>query len=293
MDNKYRNKVLIIIGVIIGIISILAIILSFFVKKDKTPDDKPPIDEPTLILKKDIERLNDEDTFFTIQNILNEYYELVTSNSSKLNNIVDPDYLKNNTLSSLNPNNFKVVNFTPEKIYYNPGSSITYYFITGSVEDLDMLLDESTFYKNINNLLIVDERTNKYVIRPISNNINIEDYAKNYNILEKEITSDYTFNKTTIKEENKLTLYLNNYKSLLISDPEKAYSILTDAAKGKYDDYNDFYSNIESIYERLSTKIFGISKKENGKQNIYNIIDDNQNNIIIYENNIMDYKIYF
>ena len=54
-----------------------------------------------------------------------------------------------------------------------------------------------------------------------------------------------------------------------------------------------FFSNKKNdIYNNLTPIIFSFTYKVVDGNNVYRIIDNNQNNIIITENNIMDYKIF-
>ncbi len=296
--DKNQKKVLTIIFIIILIISILAIILGLIIKKDdKKPNNyTPPLKENYIA--KNIEILNDSDKFFEIQKILNDYYtHIANKNTAELLKILDSKWLGENNINSGNlfkfiNSNYEIVSYTPKTIYYNPKSSVTYYFVNGYLYDTDLLNSKHDYYEDIKYLLIVDA-SNHYVIRPISSNQDIETYAKNYNLEDYQIDNNYIFSANKISDENKLSIYLNEFFSLLITKPEKAYLLLDEQTQNRYDGVDDFKNQIVDIYTKYTSKIFGFTSKKEDSEIIYYIKDDNQNDIEIYETSVMNFKIHY
>lgn len=295
--DKHKKKILILIGVVLAFISLIAIVFGIIFKDE---EKNKPIKNPNgdrKVISKEIEELRDETTFFTLQNTINNYYRLLTNeNTSELLNILDSDFKKIKNVTSNNiydviNSDYETVTYVAKTIYYNPNSSITYYFINGYLTNLTMMEDDYDYYKSVNYLIVVDESSNYYNIIPLENDVDIENYAKNYNIREKEITSKTLMSSYSMSEKNKLSVYITEFLDLMIYDNERAYNMLDDSTKNKYSSYEDFKNQLMEIYDKLSTVIFGFSVKEVNGEKVYSIIDDKQNKITIYEKNTMNYKI--
>ena len=297
--NKEKKRILIIIGIIIAIIALLAYLLSVMVEKEEVSNDpdKPTLpEEPSLELNKEIAKLDDDSIFFTIQNIINDYYNLIfTGDTSALLQVLDPKYIQEYHITSDNiysiiRNDYNMPSYVVSDIYYNPDSSFTYYFINGYLMDIPLVGTDYDFYDSISYLIIVDESTKQYVLRPIST-MNIEEYANNYDIEVKKFTSDNSFKITTISEDSKLTTYLSEFVNLLVYFPDEAYQLLSDEKQKEYTNYDHFVSQVVEIYDKLSTRVFSYGSKKSDGIKIYEVIDDNQNKIIIYEYGINDFRI--
>jgi len=298
--DKNKKKVLIIIGIILAIISLLAIILGFILKdKDDTQNPNPNLNpnpgNVTPIIKKEIKHLDDDKIFFSLQNLMNDYYSLYSLQDSKLYDLLESDYKKN--LSLTRNNLFQLLeeiegntSFTPYEIYYNPGSTITYYFIKGYLLNIP-LVGDATYKKDLSFLVIVSS-TNNYVIKPLEANLDLENYAKNYDIKDMEINNNSNFKLSSISTENKLVLYLNSFKNLLVYDNTKAYEMLSESLKEEYT-ASTFASEVSSIYNAISAKIFSYATKTINGKKVFNIIDSKQNSITIYEDSIMNFTIDF
>jgi len=295
--EEHKKKVIILISVILVFIALIAILLGIIFKDEKVDN---PISTPNNnqedIISKDIVRLNESEDFFGIQKAINNYYLLLTNKkTNELMQALDADYKKEKNINTNNLYNviksdYENISFIAKEIYYNPNSSITYYFVNGYLIDMKML-EEDFYYEGSINYLIIKNKNNNYVIKPLDNNTNIESIAKSYVINNKDIDNNYRLSFDTISEESKLTSYITEFMSLLMYDNKRAYQLLDDNTKNKYLGYDDFNSKLVEIYNTLSSKIFSYSSSNKNGKTIYNIIDDKQNNITIYENNIMDYKI--
>lgn len=294
--EKHKKKILILIGVILVLIALIAVLLGL-IFKDEKPDEpiKTPTDKVEEI-SKEIEILNDSGEFLGIQLAINNFYELLKNKEIKeLLEVLDIDYINEKNITSNNlytyfNDDYENVFFIAKEIYYNPNSPVTFYFINGYLMGVDMF-GESDYYESSVNYLIVKNKNNDYVIRPLDNNLNISDIARNYKLRNKEIDSNHVLTTSDISEENKLTIYINEFMSLLVYDNKRAYELLDDETKKKYVSYEDFLNKSIEIYNSLSSKIFAYSKQEINGKIVYRIKDDKQNNIMIYETSIMNYKI--
>ena len=299
MENKAQKKVLIIVGILLVIIAVLAYTLSMFIPSNDEPNTPSIPEEPTVPedeFNTEIVLLEDEALFFGVQQVINDYYSyLIEENTQELLDVLDPLYIDenqimaNNIYSILNID-FDSASYVAKEVYYNPDSSVTYYFVSGDLTTNSFIGDEYEFQENISFLIIVDEGSNYYVLRPIDVD-NLLDYVENYDLVERDINQGGRFSAVDISLENKLSTYLGMFINYLIYNSEEAYSLLTANTRGEYASYDDFASQVLNIYEMLSTRIFSYSSREDDGVMIYEIIDDNQNNITIYEEGINDFQI--
>ena len=299
MENKAQRKVLMIIAILILIISILAYVLSLFVGDDN-PDDPldPGSDNPSEVVRDEIVLLEDESVFFSVQNVINQYYNYIfEENTSELFLLLDPEYLDeygitSNNIYSVIGNDYGITSYMANNIYYNPDSSVTYYFVTGYLTSNSIMGDEYRYTDSVSFLVIVDEATSYYVLRPIETS-DLCNYAENYHIVDRNIEEGNRFQVSTYSLENKLTTYLSEFINFLINNPEEAYQLLDDDTKLSYQSYQDFESHIVDIYNMLSSRIFSYSSREEDGVVVYDIIDNKQNEITIYEYSLMNYQISF
>ena len=299
MENKAQRKVLMIIAILILIIAILAYILSLFVSDDHIDEPTDPgIDNPSEVVRDEIALLEDESVFFSVQNVINQYYNYIfEENTSELFLLLDPEYLDeygitSNNIYSVIGNDYGITSYMANNIYYNPDSSVTYYFVTGYLTSNSIMGDEYQYVDDVSFLIIVDEATHRYVLRPIEVS-DLRNYAENYHIVDRNIEEGNRFQVSTYSLESKLTTYLSEFINLLINNPEEAYQLLDDNKKKEYQSYQDFESHIVDIYNMLSSRIFSYSSREEDGVTLYDIIDNKQNEITIYEYSLMNYQISF
>lgn len=297
--EEHKKKILTLVGVILIFIALIVVILSIIFKDEKINEPNKPSSNPNKVIAKEIEELKDENLFFSVQNAINNYYSMLSNkNTDYIVSILDNDYKREKNITSNNIYNvlksdYETVNYIAKSIYYNPNSSITYYFINGYLSNLSMMEDDYQYYPNINFLIIVNENNNYYNIMPLDDNIDIENFAKNYDIKNRQITGNTLLSSYTMSEKNKLSVYITEFIDLMVYDNKRAYDMLDEETKNKYNGIDDFKNQLMDIYNYLSTLIFSFSSKEVNGEKVYSIIDDNQNKITIYEKNIMNYKIGF
>lgn len=295
MKKNKKIVVIVIIFIILLCISFFAIYLSM--KEDKSNIENPPVKEEQEEVKninKEIMVLQDERMLFTLENIVNNYYDEILGSNKEVYNILEEKYkLENN----INENNvldkigldLNSATFVLENVYYNNDPTIIYYFINGYLYTQEHEEAEVIYNPNVNYLIIV--KNNQYVIRPLESNIVLENIANSYNIQDVSINSSSRLSYSKLDETNKLSYYINQFINLLYLDNQKAYSMLTDETKLKYLNYEDFYNQRESIYNSFSARIFAFAVKEEENYKIYSIHDMNQKSIKVIEYKPKDFKI--
>ena len=302
MKNKAQRKVLIIIGIILIIIAILAYVLSLFIDNENnetgnngtnnTPPTTSNVDEVTT----DFTLLENESVFFGLSDIINHYFDsIMVRDTEELMTMLDEEYIDEFNITTSNlynyiNHNYANAAYTPKEIYYNPNSDVTYYFIDGYV--MNYTVSATSFTSHVKFLVIVDESTNRYVLRPIEAD-NLEDYIDSYNIKVRELTTGNALATRTISEEEKITTYLSEFMNFLISEPNEAYELLTDSKKREFGSATNFVSQVPDIYEALSSTVFSYAMSEEEDRTVYSVKDNNQNSITIYEYGIMNYQISF
>lgn len=254
MKNTKRTIIILLI-IIFTIISLLAIYLSS--KVEDNPNSGGSINNN--INEKSFKKVDTYNEFFSIQNTLNNSNEINTS-------------------------------YAIHELYLNSIGNTKYYFIKCSRFISNGGTEKTNYDKNIYYLLLANN--NKYDLIELNDTIDdLESYAKNYEVIDKKVNSSRSIQKGYANEENIITYYIEYFKNMLIIDTENAYEMLSDETKLNYTSYTNFYNQAINIYNKLSSKVFAYSKKEIDGDNVYYLEDDNRNKIVIYENEIMNFKI--
>ncbi len=305
-----QKMLLIIIIVILVITSIVAVVLSLNNNNDNTDNGGGNYEEPTpeypQTISTEIELLTKEDVFFGVQEAINTYFTYLISddNLHVFHLLLDEFRESNNLTTSDAATKLKRFHYTPtyvaEKIYYNPRSSVTYYFVSGYV--LDTPVEEGTieYYPHINFLVVVDDN-NKYILEPLEDNLDMETFAKNYNIGEMTANNEEVFKPKSLSVKNKVTYYVSLFQDLLYLDSTKAFNMLYGQAKEFFTDYmrddgydeplflqyrDTIYIGLAKTYNNLKT-----ATEDDGK--VYSEYTDDGNIISVKENSVMDFKIDF
>ena len=298
MENKAQKKVLIIVGIILIVIALAAYALSLFIKDDSSdnPSVNPEPNNPVDTFQEKIARLEDESLFFGVQKVINDYYNSIFEEDTKtLLSILDPVYIEDNQIIGSNiyriiGSDYGITNYIAKEVYYNPNSSVTYYFVSGDLTSNSIMGDEYQFLEDVSFLIIVDESNRNYILKPIDTS-DLSSYAEDYHLVEREVESGAIFTEVQITEENKLSNYLAIFINFLIDNPEEAYHLLDDDTKNYYSNYSDFFTQVVDLYQSLSSKIFSYSSEEEDNRVVYEVVDDKQNKITIYDYHIMDFQI--
>jgi len=98
----------------------------------------------------------------------------------------------------------------------------------------------------------------------------------------------------SISDEFVAKLYLSEYITLLVNEPEKAYELLEPTYKEKfyptYESFAKYIKTLNSAYFYAATlKKYEIRISKGNKE--YNLIDLANNNFIFLESGIMDYQV--
>lgn len=284
MKEKKKLKLVI---VIIAVIIILPIFLLLILHKDETELKN---NENNMYFSDisfaDFSLLTDSVVGFSLQNIINEYFEYKnTNNTQKLNEILNSKYQKDLN----NSNNIETVYFT-DKIYQYSYKNYEYYFLDGYITEQSLMDDKIAYTDDVNFFVIVNKMDSKVSIYPLENN-DFSNFVLKYKFGEEQL--NYPYKSINITGKNMLKLYINNYLSLLFNDQDKAYNMLGNNTKKYFGSKEEFIKQIDFIYNSLTTSIFSYSVEKEDDIVIYRILDDNQNDIIIYENGALSYTIDF
>ena len=298
MKNDNQKILLFILGGLLLFTSVVAFIMgtgSSKTPKNEKKEEKEPLVTP--ILKKEISRLNDTNTMFAIEDALNNFYNELFNNKENAILLLDRSFVSTNQIKEENINEFinatnESVKFYPELVYYNAESNMTYYFVKGYTIDSTVEGENLKYTDNLYYLLKVDMENN-YSITPLKDVENLEEYAKDYYLKKIYIDNSSTFKINEISDVNKLQTYITNFKELMYLDNNKAYNILNDNAKLKYNNINVFINDRDYIRERLFDKFDSVNVNESGDMNVYTVQNRNGDTIIITEMYPNDYKIDF
>lgn len=238
--------------------------------------------------------LENQDEFFALRNIINNYLNVLkTQEIDNLYNMLSVDYIKeyditvNNVLDYIKYDYYDPI-FTATDVLVKSNAEISYYFIKGYI--IDYADENAVLYDNTYYIVLVKDQ--KYNVRPIEINGDFEEFVNDYafdNTIEINGNNDY--NIESIDEESKLTTYIQEFKNILFVDVNKAYDLLDDSSKEYFGSAENLSLYLLNISQNLSPVIFSYSRTEDDESIIYNIIDNNLNNITIYEYNVMNYAI--
>lgn len=301
MENKAQKKVLIIVGAILIGIAVLAYVLSILFKDSEEPNSPTFPNDPgtsgsSEVFRDEISRLNDDALFFGVQKVINDYYNSIfEEDTEELLSLLDPLYVEHNQIMASNlysiiGHDYGITSYVAKEIYYNPDSSVTYYFVRGDLSSNSIMGDEYEFLEDVCFLVVVDESNHNYVLSPIEVS-DLFSYIENYNMTERELNSGFSFSEVSISVQNKLSTYLALFINYLIDHPEEAYNLLDDDTKDHYQSYSNFLNQVFELYQGLSSKVFSYSSREEDDRLVYEVVDDHQNRITIYEYHIMDFQI--
>ncbi len=295
MEKSNSLKIMVVIVILLIITSVLAVFLS---NRENSPADNPPAESENPNIQKNIVRLKEDDSFFALQKIINSLYDNISGQNNKtVYDLLEENYKNENNLTVENAaqklnNNYESTNYIAEEIYYNPNSDLTFYFIKGYLVNVPAEEGDIVYYKDKCYLVILDKK-GYYVIKPLEDNLNIQNYANNYNIETMNLNSSNKYVELEIKEKNKLSSYVAIYKRLLYIDTEKAYNMLDDGTKAKFPTIEDFKNNLTNMYNTLFTEFRNIEGNELNDRIVYTATNADIGTITITEYYPMDYKIGF
>ena len=294
---KQKKKVIIIIIVLLIIFTVTVLLL---VNNSDDNNETPGNNTNTNIDNSSIEdvrinTLEDEDRFFTLQRIINNYYDIIRSNDAEiLYNVLVENYIYNNNITvnnvlSILDNSYEDTSYIAKDIQYIEGENITYYIINGYLLNQIIVTEELQYNSDVNFMVII--KNNTYAIYPLQD-VDINEFLERYDFKNDEnINSANTYTNVFVVVENKLTTYINEFLTLMFVDSQRAYNMLSDESKDLYGSLDNFNQRLYNIYQSISPVVFSYYVNELDDYVEYDIIDNNTNRITIYEYNTMNYSI--
>ena len=276
---KKENKV---VFIIILILLVAIILCCYILMKKKNVVINGNNDNKTVILTGDKFKLVDNQSlYFSLQNSVNSYYE----------NINNDSYIKKIIIDSKETfDDFESLSYVMNKAYYYEINDSVIYFVSGYMIKQSYVEEVNQYLENVS--YFIYEKNDTIRLKRIDTD-NLEIYlSKLYYKGSINIKDGVNFNVQNVSDENKLSFYLSNFINLLINKPKHAYGYLDDNMKKYYDKYSVFSNKINDFYNKMTPVIFSYTVNDVGGDKVYRIVDDNQNNVVITEKVIMDYKIF-
>jgi len=254
MNNKNIFKYLIIIAIVVlVIVATVLIILNTKVKNPNIQEDVGEEDLPELEIDESIEKIDQINTFSMVEKIVNSN---IDSNTT----------------------------FFATEIYFQEIDVVLAYrlYVFGEIFDI---VNQS--YQNVFFAIDFDEESSNYKITQKKLDIEQSEYEQiaKSGAQKYLITDNYNgeFLQEDISDNLVVKRYFDYYKMLMITNPEKAYSLLDDEYKKiKFENYNNFYTYINN-------KIAQIKAMELSKLQV-NYFDD-EKQYVAYSN-YSDYYIF-
>lgn len=284
---KEKKKLLIGL-VILVVVSLLTLLLLYLFKSNKEA-------EPVNISSGSFKEITSDNEYFTLQGIINNYYDILESNNAKdMIDVLDEKYMSvkginsSNVLSSITiPNgdaSFVLKNAYCSNSNINQYCALNGYMISVTMEDSISYVDSLSFFATIN------KNSHTFKIYPLDTWENWSSFVNKYDYNQpSSLKSSYEDSNITL--ENKIKIYINEYMNLLYLNPEKAYEMLGEKSKKVYNTFDKFKLDIEYIYNNLSPTVFSYKNKTNNSKNYYYIMDNSQNPIEIIEDSPMNYTL--
>lgn len=297
MNDKKKMKIVIIIIIVLTVVTVgLVLLINGNNEEDNGNNEEvvTSIDNPELRVLK-----YSDNEFFTVQKIVNNYYEIIKNrDAQEIYNVLDKDYIINNAINESNvlnyySNNYEDTSYIAKEIQYIEGENSKYYFVNGYLLNQIIVTEEIEYYEDVNYLVVADTKNYLYAIYPLENS-KFTDFIDGYDFKNTvELNEDNKYTNLTVTENNKLTTYINEFLSLMFLDSQRAYDMLDSETQKYFGSYDNFNSRLFETYERVSPVIFSYSEEENDGYTLYNVVDNNDNRIKIYEYNTMNYDLGF
>ena len=279
--NKNKFALILIVIMVLAILICLVLLENKDGSNDNGEDKSIKVDKDVEIIGDKFKILNNQNIFFSIQNSINEYYE----------NITDVNYVSKIMISEYEPVTYNVYDsYIIKKAYYLNLDNKSIYLVCGNLSANSFADEESANRDNVCYFVLTKNNTIRLKELDI---VNMESYLSTlYYKGSIHVDDGIKYSITNTTDESKLSYYLAYFINLLLYNPEEAYTYLDDNMLKYYNSYEVFNEYIYNIYDKLSSVIFSYAEESNTNKKVYRVTDNNQNNIIITENNIMDFKIF-
>lgn len=320
--NKNLIKKLIILFSIIIIVVVIVIII---VNHNKSPyEEERNIEDETVreSIKEEKEKLEGvegRERIYMIQQCISSYLGIINTNNSsyflydengnpqkfanendRILNVLSKEYINENKITAENVDNYiqklnTNVFFVPLQMRYINNGYVYKYAMTGYLTDFDYnIIQNATFIVNFDMSGTTTGEDVTFSIEPIYEEIkDIEELELGSvpNSVEKNDDNIITYIVSNSEED--CTRYLDYYKKLVLSNPEKAYSILDEeyrnARFGSLDAYKQYIEE-----NREDIKVIRISQYMQNVENetVQDIAKDKYGKTYIFEgDNLFDLSI--
>lgn len=262
------------------IIVCLVVVITVLIINQKTNSEK-------------LTKITEYNTYFTAVNHINSYLNYISTDQTKLYNILYKDYIEKENITKDTLQIGKYPFGSTIKVdtaeYTKVGNNYLYYFkgkIKETTFDAINLIDN-----NFQIIVLRDIKNLSYAVYPITteNPNKVIDSIKKINITpnsDNQITESELISKEQI-----CILYLSDYIEKLNNNIEEAYEELNKDAKSRYKTLSEYQAYISQNKSKITTEADRCAKKDLESGRIYTVIDKNQNTYIFYEKSVLDYEV--
>lgn len=302
--KKIRNLLIVLIICLILVSVVLIIYYKRTPKNLRTDEVEGSYELPDL--NDNLESLNIRNRYFVVQNIIKNYYKLLTYYNNKqeqtqntkniLYSYFDEDFInyKKLTLDNIEDYLGKYNNLYVDinQVKYIESINLAVYFINGQVVE-----KETKISNNYNLMLVIDSQNSTF-------NLYTEDYIKErnwnnfskdsfeilgYSKIENRIYNKYSYE--LIDDDTYCNTMFENFISRLKYNKEYSYSILDETYKEKkFQDLKAFEKYVENLQlDGIWLNQYKINKGEKNKEII--CVDNKGRIWMFYEKTVMNYKV--
>lgn len=302
--KKIKNILIVLIICLILVSVVLIIYYKRTPKNLRTDEVEGSYELPDL--NDNLESLNIRNRYFVVQNIIKNYYKLLTYYNNKqeqtqntkniLYSYFDEDFInyKKLTLDNIEDYLGKYNNLYVDinQVKYIESINLAVYFINGQVVE-----KETKISNNYNLMLVIDSQNSTF-------NLYTEDYIKErnwnnfskdsfeilgYSKIENRIYNKYSYE--LIDDDTYCNTMFENFISRLKYNKEYSYSILDETYKEKkFQDLKAFEKYVENLQlDGIWLNQYKINKGEKNKEII--CVDNKGRIWMFYEKTVMNYKV--
>ena len=233
--------------------------------------------------------VNDYTLYFSaVDNTNNFVKALSEENKTNIYYLLDSSYIKKKRINRSNVikkigKYEKDLSFVGDKIYYLDNKMKYIYLVTGSLVNKE----QKVIVKDYKVALIIDYDSLLVSFYPLKNKEDI-DYIVDIDIK----TNNYNSLTPTksISVDNMCKLYYDDFIELVNNDIKGLYNVMDDNIKNNYS-VESFSSIIKNKYSNYKYSLKKCEIEESEDKRLFKIIDNKNNEIKIYENGVMNYKI--
>lgn len=244
--------------VVVLIICIICIVLLYILNSNKMKDNSfdNVTEGDTIVDKYPIEKLRDATKFFSVQ-----------------------QYIKDSVGESFVAKNMNILN----------EYRLTSFAVYGEITDKD-----SGNIEDIYLIFRVDTENNTYLIENLDEEYNsIDEINLETDLQEISNNGNNDFEYTTVNSENICRIYLENFTSLELNNPQEAYELIdTEYREKRFPTFEEYQEYIEQNKEIIQTGVlyqYSVDYKEDYTE--YVLVDNFNNTYMLDETSIMNYTI--